>query len=168
MTRQAPATTADVSTASAGGPAAGGAGPDRAVRPDTAGPSRRAVLAGTGGLAALLALAACGSNRSVEVNLPAGTKLAATDEVPVGDGILVSIDDQKIVVAQPEEGTFTAFGAVCPHAGTLVQPDEDKFLCASHSAHFSATTGAVLDGPPKQGLTKVPVAVEGGSVVVRA
>jgi Rieske Fe-S protein len=48
-----------------------------------------------------------------------GDAVATTAEIPVGGGAVLK--DKKVVVTQPEAGTFKAFTAVCTHQGCIVQ-----------------------------------------------
>ena len=93
-----------------------------------------------------------------------GQELVATADVPVGGGVI--LDDQRIVVTQPAEGTFMAFTAVCTHQGCLVGSVEDNTIsCPCHGSQFSAEDGSVVNGPATGALSAIEVAVEGGSVV---
>lgn len=47
-----------------------------------------------------------------------GTDLGPTSDIPVGGGTI--FQDERVVVTQPEEGTFKAFTAVCTHQGCVV------------------------------------------------
>src|SRR5262249_29791899 len=53
---------------------------------------------------------------------PAGSNgsrtLATTAEIPVGGGKILTA--QKIVITQPQAGSFDAFTAVCTHLGCIV------------------------------------------------
>jgi Rieske Fe-S protein len=48
-----------------------------------------------------------------------GKDLAAKADIPVGGGTVFK--DEKVVVTQPEAGTFEAFTAVCTHQGCIVK-----------------------------------------------
>lgn len=95
----------------------------------------------------------------------AASPLAGVEDIPVGGGIVIA--EPAIVVTQPTEGDFKAFVAICPHQGCLVSEVVDnEIICPCHGSKFSASDGAVLEGPSRQGLTSAGVAVEGGSVIL--
>ncbi|WP_165860467.1 Rieske (2Fe-2S) protein [Kocuria tytonicola] len=143
-------------------PAAGSPGPSR----------RRAV--GIVGAAAVgaVTLSACGGGgeKTDGAASPSGptspTDVAAAADVPVGSGISVDTDGVQAVVAQPTEGTFTAYSPVCPHQGCSVNPAKKQFVCPCHSSVFDLATGDVTGGPASTGLTPYPVKVEKGRVIV--
>lgn len=89
---------------------------------DTSGlPTRRRVM-GAAGLASVAAvgLSACGGSDQ-ESSDPATPQaptspvdVAATSDVPVGQGLKVEKDGLQAVVGQPTEGTFKAFSPCAP------------------------------------------------------
>jgi len=156
----------------------------RAVEP----PSRRQVVV-TGGLlaAAVAVTAACGSSTSGSASSaaaaaaasspgtpgsPDGSSPAAgvtvpTSAVPVGGGTILT--DQKIVVTQPQAGTYKAFTAVCTHLGcTVASVANDTITCPCHGSQFSAADGSVLSGPAPAPLASIPVTVSGTTISVQA
>ncbi|MFC8921582.1 Rieske (2Fe-2S) protein [Cellulosimicrobium sp. NPDC057127] len=140
------------------------------------GPTRRAVLAGSGAGAALAVLAACGGGPATGARdepagtgsqgsgVPAGEVLAQADDVPVGGAVAVTVDDAPVLVTRPAEETFAAFSAVCTHQGCTVGPGEGELVCPCHASRFDLATGAVLGGPAPSPLTEVAVTVDGGRV----
>jgi Rieske Fe-S protein len=150
-----------------------------AAEPD--GLHRRKVLAGALGVgAAAVVLAACGSDNaapSPEPSSPAdqepapgattasGVIVAAAD-VPVDGGVVEIVDDRKVIVTQPEAGTYKGFSAVCPHEGcTVAGVQEGSIFCPCHGSRFDTSTGAVLQGPATVPLAPVPVAQQGDDIV---
>ncbi|HEX6919778.1 MAG TPA: Rieske (2Fe-2S) protein [Actinomycetes bacterium] len=159
------------------------AGPTDVLRPA---PSRRQVLAvaaavGAGGL-----VAACGgtgsssgpadsgngSTSGATSGSPSGStsdggstgSLAKTADVPVGGGEVLA--DQKIVLTQPQAGTFKAFSAICTHQGcTVGSVSGGTINCPCHGSQFSAADGSVKNGPATAPLREIAVKVEGGSIV---
>jgi nitrite reductase/ring-hydroxylating ferredoxin subunit len=151
---------------------------------------RRQLLQGsvvaTGALAAGSLLAACGDDQAqtAPVDGPpqapdpapgattaSGVVVAAAD-VPIGGGTITSVGDRKVVVTQPEAGTYAAFSAVCPHQGCSVgSVDADAITCPCHGSQFSPSTGEVLRGPdgaPTSSiapLAPIPVAQQGDDIV---
>ncbi len=87
----------------------------------------------------------------------------ATADVPVNGGVI----KDKVVVTQPDEGTFKAFSAICPHQGCTVDTvADDVIACPCHSSMFSAIDGSHISGPATRGLTVLDATVEGSNVVV--
>ncbi|MGH8868639.1 MAG: ubiquinol-cytochrome c reductase iron-sulfur subunit [Actinomycetes bacterium] len=142
---------------------------------------RSAALAGVAGAA----LAACGSddsggggssgggssNGTAEQDsggggsaAGGGTSVAASD-IPVGGGEVLK--KEKLVVAQPTKGTFTAFTAVCTHMGCLVNEVKDGTItCPCHGSQYSAEDGSVVGGPAPSPLKSVKTSVSGGEVTL--
>jgi Rieske Fe-S protein len=146
------------------------------VRPPWSGacPSRRSLLRGLGALGGVLlapgVLTACGSSgdpasggnaSSARGSIPAA-------DVPVGQARVVDVGGQRVVVAQPADGEYTAFSARCTHQGTPVQAGEGLVLtCPSHGSSFDAGAGgAVVTGPATEPLPGVPVRREGDQLVL--
>jgi Rieske Fe-S protein len=139
-------------------------------------PTRRRVVQGALAVGAAAAavgpLAACAgeSADTSGVVAPTGSEgaagpIVAASEVPVNGGRVVTAADRKVVVTQPEEGTFKAFTAVCTHAGcTVNNVESDVITCLCHGSQFDASTGAVVRGPATTPLAGIPIAVEGGEI----
>jgi len=137
-------------------------------------PTRRQVLLTSGTVGAAVAVtAACGTSDSGSTSgggssssapAAAGASVKSVD-VPVGGGVVVQ--DAKIVVTQPQEGTFKAFTAVCTHQGCVVSSVQDGNInCACHGSVFSASDGSVVQGPAKAPLAELKATVSGDSVTV--
>lgn len=140
-------------------------------------PSRRIVFNGLAAMGVAAALAGCGSrtgrttspgaagDSGASGSLPkTGTKLASTSDIPVNGGVI--LPDQKVVITQPTAGEFRAFTAVCTHQGFLVTSvDGGLITCSHHGSEYSATTGAVQQGPAPSALSPIKVTVRGGSVL---
>lgn len=95
---------------------------------------------------------------------PAAGALVPAAEVPVGSGVILG--DEKLVVTQPEKGTFKAFSSICTHQACPVSAIDDSGIrCACHNSSFSLTDGSPQGGPAQRPLPAVGVAVRGGSVV---
>ena len=151
---------------------------------NASGPSRRGVLraAAVSG-AAIALLGACGGEDDAATDDTApeeapspseasdsptaeagGTALVATADVPVGGGVI--LEAEKVVVTQPEEGTFKAFSAVCTHKScTVASVKADTISCACHGSAFSAKDGSVVNGPATKPLAEIAVTVEGDQIV---
>ena len=93
----------------------------------------------------------------------AGTELGPAADVPVGGGKVYP--DQRIVVTQPQAGTFAAFSAVCPHQGCTVDSVQDGTIgCPCHGSKFKIADGSVVQGPANRPLEKKNVKVTGGKL----
>ncbi len=147
--------------------------------------SRRAVLAGAGAACAVT-LAGCSrynSNSGIaaapaapsSTSAPAGSgaapagssgpaPLTTTSQVPVGGGEILTA--KKVVVTQPQAGTFKAFSAVCTHQGCIVATVSGGTInCPCHGSKFNIATGAVVNGPAAIPLPPVTIEVQGTSIV---
>jgi Rieske Fe-S protein len=94
----------------------------------------------------------------------AAAALAKTSDVPVGGGTILT--DKKIVITQPQSGTFHAFTAVCTHAGcTVGSVSGGTINCPCHGSKFNIATGAVVNGPASSPLAAVNIQVQGTSIV---
>jgi Rieske Fe-S protein len=129
---------------------------------------RRTLLAASGAVVALGAVSACASDSSTseveaESSEPTGEFAPgslSTADVAVGGGVV--LDEQAVVVVQPEAGTYLAYTAVCPHQGCLVSTVVDnEIICPCHDSVFSAVDGAVVRGPALQGLASAAITVDG-------
>jgi Rieske Fe-S protein len=140
-------------------------------------PTRRAVVAGVGAAGLAAALAACGdSNASAGAYSPAAppqgggdqgaeAALAKTTEIPVGGGKIFA--DKKVVVCQPEAGSFKAFSAICTHQGCAVNEIAGGTInCPCHGSKFSIKDGSVAGGPATRPLPAANITVEGDSVAL--
>ncbi|HEV2254158.1 MAG TPA: Rieske (2Fe-2S) protein [Streptosporangiaceae bacterium] len=155
--------------------------------PDAPTSSRRAVLAGAGAacVAALSGCTAYNANKGGLAGAPpaqnspaasAGSSgtgvgngnapdvLASTSDVPVGGGKILT--DKKIVITQPQAGTFDAFTAVCTHQGCIVTTVSGGTInCPCHGSKFSIANGSVVNGPATSPLAPVSIKVQGTSII---
>ncbi|MFG3255586.1 Rieske (2Fe-2S) protein [Streptomyces sp. NPDC048172] len=134
--------------------------------------SRRTVLCGAALAALGLTTAACGGDSdgggSGSGSSSAGpdkqVDLGSAAEVPVGG--TKAFPEEKVLVSQPEKGTFMAFSAVCTHQGaTIDKAEKDAFVCPRHGSRFQADTGKVTKGPATAPLPKLPVKVKNGKLL---
>jgi nitrite reductase/ring-hydroxylating ferredoxin subunit len=132
------------------------------------GPTRRAVLAGICGTAAL---AGCSSS-SEEPAAPApprgaGGPIAKVADIPVGGGKVVSAGGQSVLIVQPTAGQIMAFSANCTHQGTIIgDPVDGVSTCPNHGSRFKAADGSVLNGPAGTPLGAVNVTVTGDDITL--
>jgi Rieske Fe-S protein len=90
--------------------------------------------------------------------------LAKTSDVPVGGGTI--LNDKKIVITQPQSGTFHAFTAICTHAGcTVGSVSNGTINCPCHGSRFNVNNGAVVNGPAASPLAAVNIKVQGTSIL---
>ena len=88
-------------------------------------------------------------------------------EIPAGEAKDIPFAGMPaMVVNRPDKG-FIAFSRVCPHLGCLVDYDKarNRIFCPCHAAVFDLE-GNVVTGPPPKPLQKLPLKVEGESVVI--
>ncbi len=98
---------------------------------------------------------------------PAGSDgsgvLATTSEIPVGGGKILTT--QKIVITQPQAGSFDAFTAVCTHLGCIVNTVTAGTIdCPCHGSKFSISDGSVVNGPATAPLARISIKVQGSSI----
>jgi len=165
--------------------------PDPAAAPESPasespapGLSRRAVVAGAGGVAAAGLLTACGGGSVATAPAPtaapepapasaapaapsaaSGTALTSTSDVPVGGGTVFA--DKDVVVTQPTAGDFKAFSATCTHQGCKVKSVADgNIVCPCHGSKFAIADGSVTNGPAKSPLPEKTISVDGNSILL--
>jgi Rieske Fe-S protein len=94
----------------------------------------------------------------------AANVLATTTEIRVGGGKVFTA--QKIVVTQPQAGTYHAFTAICTHQGCIVNSVSGGTInCPCHGSRYSIVNGSVVNGPAPLPLAAVSIKVEGTSIV---
>ena len=90
--------------------------------------------------------------------------LASTSDIPVGGGKILA--DKKIVITQPQAGSFHAFTAVCTHQGCIVGTVAGGTInCPCHGSKFNIANGSVVNGPAASPLAPVGIKVQGTSIV---
>ncbi len=141
-------------------------------------PSRRTVFQGLlalGGVALVPGVITACSSGGGDSDDAAGDEegggitgeISAAD-VAVGTAVVVELGDDKVVVAQPTEGEYVAFSAVCTHEGTDVEVSDGlELTCPNHGSQYDAGDGAaVLKGPATNPLRALDVALEGDQLVI--
>ncbi|NEX22674.1 non-heme iron oxygenase ferredoxin subunit [Thiorhodococcus mannitoliphagus] len=92
--------------------------------------------------------------------------VAATDAVPEGKFLKVTVDERPFIIAQVN-GSFYAVEDNCSHEdyplsfGCL---DGDRIKCSLHGSRFSLLTGAPLDEPADAPIRTYAVKVADGQV----
>ena len=108
--------------------------------------------------------AAAGSGGSSGGGGGGAAVLAKTSDVPVGGGTILT--DKKIVITQPQPGTFHAFTAVCTHAGcTVGSVSSGTINCPCHGSRFNINNGSVVNGPAASPLAPINIKVQDTSIV---
>lgn len=124
--------------------------------------TRREVLI-TGAAIATSLLAACSPETGAAPT--GGTVEVPKSDVPVGGGVVLA--DARVVVVQPEEGTFLAYSAVCTHQHCVVREvRDDGIYCACHGSLFDSSDGSPIEGPATQPLPGTAVQDTGDVLVV--
>ncbi|MGI5487070.1 Rieske (2Fe-2S) protein [Microtetraspora malaysiensis] len=91
--------------------------------------------------------------------------LAKKSDIPVGGGVIVKAE--KVVVVQPEAGTFKAYRAICTHEGCPVKRVRDGLIvCPCHNSTFSIADGSPQKGPAKKPLAEVHISSEGDTITL--
>jgi glycine/D-amino acid oxidase-like deaminating enzyme/nitrite reductase/ring-hydroxylating ferredoxin subunit len=84
--------------------------------------------------------------------------LKNTADLPAGEGGVISSGFKKIAVYRDYDNSLTAFSAVCPHLGCIINwnSDEKSFDCPCHGSRF-AVDGTVINGPADKNLAKINI-----------
>ena len=91
--------------------------------------------------------------------------LASTADIPVGGGKILT--DKKIVITEPQAGSFKAFTAVCTHQGCIVNTVSGGTInCPCHGSRYTITNGAVVAGPAPAPLPKEQIKIVDGAIVL--
>lgn len=93
-------------------------------------------------------------------------RVAATEEIPPGQGKAVSLDDRRIAVFNVN-GTFYAIDDTCTHEEASLAEGAmygDIVACPKHGSRFHLPTGRVLSLPAVIPVDTYPVKVEDGQV----
>jgi Rieske Fe-S protein len=90
--------------------------------------------------------------------------LTSVATVPAGGGVVLG--KAGVVVTKDSSGTIHAFSATCTHQGCTVSSVSNGTInCPCHGSRFSATSGAVVQGPATRALPVVAVSVQGDRIV---
>jgi nitrite reductase/ring-hydroxylating ferredoxin subunit len=136
-----------------------------------------AVLLTMLGIAGLFASRALAKHRATDEAQPVGLSTPRDPFVAVGQVsdlapgtmTMVEVDNHTIALANVG-GEICAFSNVCPHRsgplaeGTLVG---DQVTCPWHQGSFNVRTGAVVSGPPRQGVPTYAVRIDGDQILVQ-
>ena len=97
-------------------------------------------------------------------------EIAAIEDLPSGDRLIVQIDDQEILVFNIAGEVF-AIGNVCSHDGNPLDDGEVRnyeITCVRHGARFDLRTGDALTLPAFEPVPTYQVKVENGDLLVES
>jgi nitrite reductase/ring-hydroxylating ferredoxin subunit len=120
---------------------------------------RRRFLAALGTAAVAVAGGRWLARRTVERSSGTPAPVAAAADLAPGDARIVSRTGGQALVVRLRDGATRAFDRRCPHLGCPVvwAPERERIECPCHGAAFDPRTGHVLFGPPRTGLTPLPI-----------
>lgn len=82
----------------------------------------------------------------------------------MGGGVV--FESLEVVVTQPEAGRYEGLSAVCTHTGCIVDKVASGLIeCPCHGSRYRLD-GTVARGPAPRPLTRRPVAVVDGAIVL--
>lgn len=96
-------------------------------------------------------------------------KVATTGEVAPGEAKKVEVGGKTIALFNVG-GTYYAIDDTCPHRGGPLSEGEvegDAVTCPWHGATFKVTSGDVLGGPSRAGVSCYPVRVSGADLEIQ-
>lgn len=110
------------------------------------------------GAPATLALIPVASLGKLETGKPVALEISLARR----DGWRVRTLAKRVYLTRRAEGdkaeNFTAFSAVCPHAGCEVGMGDKEYVCPCHGAKFDGD-GAVKSGPAPRGLDPLQLSI---------
>lgn len=93
---------------------------------------------------------------------PQGVALGNAAAVPVGGGTVFPA--AKVVVTQPQAGTYVGLSAICTHMGCVVRDVSDGTInCPCHGSRYNLD-GTVARGPAPRALARRSVTVVDGEL----
>jgi cytochrome b6-f complex iron-sulfur subunit len=86
----------------------------------------------------------------------------------IGTATMFLFGARPSVLIHHEDGSYSAFDAVCTHLGCTVrfEPENRRIHCPCHGGVYDMNTGAVVSGPPPRALKSYRVEVADGNVTV--
>ncbi len=96
------------------------------------------------------------------------TEVGTVADFPVGQGKVVPVNEQPVIVVNTAQGGLKAYSAICTHLGCIVEWDSNRqfILCPCHDGRFNGVNGAIISGPVPSPLPELAVTVETGTVYV--
>jgi len=88
-------------------------------------------------------------------------------EIPLGDSKEIVYNGVPAVILNRPGKGLIAVSRVCTHLGCLVQYDKEnkRLLCPCHAGVYDLE-GNIVSGPPPKPLPKLPLRVEGETIVI--
>jgi nitrite reductase/ring-hydroxylating ferredoxin subunit len=94
---------------------------------------------------------------------PSADQLIDSSKVPVGGGVKVESSAGVLMIVQPTRGNFSAYSAICTHAGCEVSLATARaIICTCHDSEFSTADGSRVAGPASRPLNKFSVVERNG------
>jgi Rieske Fe-S protein len=83
-------------------------------------------------------------------------ELESLEDLPKGEGAIINSNLKKVAVYRNENGVLSAYSAICPHLGCVLQwnGEEKSFDCPCHGSRFTCE-GKVVNGPAHSDLGKI-------------
>ncbi len=131
--------------------------------------SRRRVMIG-GAAATVTGAAAVSGGSAAAAGKPAGKRIGAAKEVPVGGSLGFTDPNTQLpsLAIQLHKNDFVAYDAVCPHEGCTVGYLESQKIiqCPCHGSQFNPTNGHLVRGPAPHGLKRLKITEASGELFV--
>jgi cytochrome b6-f complex iron-sulfur subunit len=88
-------------------------------------------------------------------------------DIPVGTTKDFVFNNTPSIIINTTDKGLIALSKVCTHLGCLVEYDKGsrRLICPCHAGTYDLE-GNVLSGPPPKPLTKLPLRVEGETIVI--
>lgn len=85
-------------------------------------------------------------------------EVADASAIARGTGAVLRRGLHRVAVYRSAEGHLHAFNARCPHLGCVVRwsSEEKSWDCPCHGSRFDAASGAILNGPTSEPLSRFP------------
>ena len=126
------------------------------------------IAAGALGCGAGLSLVGCIGFHYVNTTV-SGNRLLIR-RVDFGSGRFALVDAPglplPLYVYRSDDGEFSAVSTRCMHRGCQVEPAAEHLVCPCHGSEYS-NTGEVLKGPTQEPLRRLPIVVEGETIVIQ-
>jgi len=97
-----------------------------------------------------------------------GTPTLFTFTVQTQTGWIVNSEEVSVYVLSTDGRSFIAMSNICTHLGCHIRwiAEKNQFFCPCHNGVFDIS-GNVVSGPPPRPLTRYPVKVENGDLLVQ-
>lgn len=95
-------------------------------------------------------------------------EVGSTADFPAGQGKVVPVNGQPVMIVNTAQGGLKAFSAICTHLGCITYWHEERQViqCPCHDGRFNPLNGAVIFGPPPQPLPAYELEVVDDQVYV--